>query len=120
VPARDSLQRATAYLAFHFDRDIALSWLAENVAFTSAGNLSRLFRRAHGFSFQAYLQRLRLRKAAELLEHSRLPVRRIARCVGYDDPSRFAEHFRRAAGLTPLRYRKDACRRETIPNAPAP
>ncbi|MFZ2655027.1 MAG: helix-turn-helix domain-containing protein [Victivallales bacterium] len=105
-PRKEPLLSATAYVAFHFDKHVTLNWLSKNVAFTSAGNLSRLFRNTHGVSFKGYLQQIRMRKAADMLEHSRLPVRIIASRTGYDDPSRFSEHFQRFTGITPLCYRK--------------
>ena len=104
----DPLQRATAHLAFRMHCPLRLTEVAKTVAFTSAGNLSRLFRQHHGVSFQAYLQKIRLEKAAELLRSTRLPVARIARRVGYRDVSRFGQHFRRLFSLPPGLYRQGA------------
>ncbi len=59
------------------------------------GHLSRLFRERYGVSFSKYLRELRMRKAAKLLSDTMLPIRRVAAIVGYQDPSRFAQHFRR-------------------------
>ena len=78
----------------------------QQVAFTSPGNLSRLFRQHHGVSFQGYLQKVRLEKAAELLRSTRLPVARIARRVGYRDVSRFGQHFKRRFRAAPTAYRQ--------------
>ncbi len=79
---------------------------AEKMAFTSAGNLSRLFRQHYGVSFQANLERLGLENAAELLKTTQLPVSRVARRVGYKDVSRFGQHFQRHHGRTPGEWRK--------------
>lgn len=100
-----ALQRATAHLAFRLHCPLKLSEVASKVAFTSAGNLSRLFRQHHGLGFQAYLQRLRMEKAAELLRTTRISVARVARRVGYRDVSRFGQHFRRHHGQTPRSWR---------------
>lgn len=102
----DPLQRATAHLAFRMHCPLRLSEVAQKVAFTSAGNLSRLFRRHHGLGFQAYLQKIRLEKAAELLRTTRLPVARIARRVGCRDASRFGQHFKRCFGAPPAQWRR--------------
>jgi transcriptional regulator GlxA family with amidase domain len=75
------------------------------MALTSPGNLSRLFRKNYGLSFQSYLQRLRLEKAAKLLRSTRLPIVRIAKRVGYRDVSRFGQHFKRLFKATPATYR---------------
>jgi AraC-like DNA-binding protein len=105
-PNSDPLRRATAYIAFHLHTPVKLTEVASKVAFTSAGNLSRLFRQHYGLSFQAYLQKLRLEKAAELLVTTRLPIARIASRVGYHDVSRFGQHFKRHHGQTPSEWRK--------------
>lgn len=102
----DPLKRAVAHLAFQLHSPLKLTEVARKVAFTSAGNLSRLFRQRHGLSFQGYLQKLRLEKAAELLKTTRLPIARIAKRVGYRDVSRFGQHFKRHHGVTPAAFRK--------------
>jgi two-component system response regulator YesN len=85
---------------------LRLSEVARKVAFTSPGNLSRLFRRRYGLSFQGYLQKLRMDKAADLLVATRLPVGSIARRVGYRDFSRFGQYFKRRYHATPRQWRK--------------
>ncbi|MFN0079847.1 MAG: helix-turn-helix domain-containing protein [Prosthecobacter sp.] len=104
----DPLQRATAHLAFSLHRPLKLTEVARKIAFTSPGNLSRLFRQHHGLSFQAYLQKLRLEKAAELLITTRLPIARIAKRVGYRDVSRFGQHFKRQFGKVPTEWRRSS------------
>jgi AraC-like DNA-binding protein len=105
-PEGDPLQRAIAHLAFRMHCPLKLTEVASKIAFTSPGNLSRLFRQQHGISFQAYLQRLRLEKAAELLRTTKLPIGRIAKRVGYRDVSRFGQHFKRHHNYTPSQWRQ--------------
>ena len=102
----DALQLATAHIAFRMHGPLRLTEVARKVAFTSPGNLSRLFRQHHGVGFQGYLQKVRLEKAAELLRSTRLPVARIARRVGYRDVSRFGQHFKRLFRAAPSAYRQ--------------
>ncbi len=104
----DALQRAAAHLAFRMHCPLRLTDVAAKVAFTSPGNLSRLFRLRYGISFQRYLQNLRMEKAAELLAGTRLPVATIARRVSYRDCSRFGQHFRRRFRTMPSQWRKKA------------
>jgi AraC-like DNA-binding protein len=103
---RDPLFRACAYLAFHFGEAIRLPTLATEVAGCSAGQLARLFRDRQGISFSDYLIEIRMHKAADLLQRTRLDVHRVASRVGYRDPSRFSMHFRRRFGLTPSEFRR--------------
>ena len=102
----DPLQRATAYLAFHFHRPTKLSTIAREVAFVTPPHLSRLFRQRYDVSFKGYLQALRLDKAAELLQRTCLSVGHISRRVGYRDASRFSQHFRRRFEMSPREYRR--------------
>ena len=101
----DPLARACAYLEFHLQQPVTLEFLATHVARTSPGHLARLFRERRGTSFVRWLRELRMHKAVRLLTSTAEPVVRVARLVGYADPSRFAEHFRRRYGLTPRAYR---------------
>jgi len=111
----DPVQRATAHIAFSLHMPLKLTDVARRIAFTSPGNLSRLFRQHHGVSFQTYLQKLRLEKAAELLVATRLPIARIAKRVGYRDISRFGQHFKRHHGQTPSEWRnKPSQNRSTL------
>jgi AraC-like DNA-binding protein len=100
------LERATAAIAFRLGTPISLREIAENVAFVSAGHLSRLFRENYGISFQKYVQNQRLDKASWLLLETSLSVAEIARRVGYNDVSRFGQHFKRRLGMPPMKYRK--------------
>ncbi len=102
----EPLQRASAYLSLHLNRNLQLETVSKEVAFVSAGHLSRLFKQRYGLSFQGYLQKIRLEKAAELLSDTKLPITRLAKRVGYKDVSRFSEHFKRNFGSTPMQFRK--------------
>lgn len=112
----DPLQRATSHLAFRMHCPLRLGEIAEKVAFTSPGNLSRLFRLRYGMSFRSYLQKLRLEKAAELLATTRLPIGTIARRVGYRDFPRFSQHFKRLHGAEPRRWRRTQLARAAGPD----
>lgn len=101
----DPLARACTYLDFHLHEPVRLRFLAQYVAKTSPGHLARLFRQRHRSSFTGYLRELRMQKGADLLRRTHLPIQRIAARVGYEDPSRFATHFRRRFGLAPREFR---------------
>jgi len=101
----DPVARACTYLDFHLHEPLRLSFLAQHVAKISPGHLARLFRRRHGVSYTDYLRELRMQKAADLLGGTKSAIGRIAARVGYEDPSRFATHFRRRFGLTPRDFR---------------
>jgi len=53
-----------------------------------------------------YLQELRMQEASRMLVETRLPVKQIARDVGYDDEFHFSRRFRSHAGMAPSDYRR--------------
>jgi AraC family transcriptional regulator len=74
----------------------------------SAFHFLRLFRDVLGVTPHQYLLRSRLRHAARLLAEPALPVTEVALEVGFADLSNFVRTFRRAAGLSPRRFREVA------------
>ena len=66
--------------------------------------LARQFRRFFGTSVVAYLQRARVRQAAELLASSSLPLSAVALEAGFADQSHLSRSFRAGTGLTPGSY----------------
>lgn len=70
---------------------------------SSVRNLSRLFRRETGMTFEQWRIQARMRVAVGLLS-SGTPVGTVSRTVGYQTPSAFVQAFRRIMGHTPGRY----------------
>lgn len=79
---------------------------AANVAHMEATYFSKAFKAATGEGFQEYLTKVRLQKAEQLLEHSDLPVSRVAEACGFSAANYFSDVFRRWKGLSPSQYRK--------------
>jgi AraC-like DNA-binding protein len=66
----------------------------------------RLFSSVLGVTPHQYLVRSRLRHAARLLADEERPVTDVAYDVGFGDLSNFVRTFHRAAGVSPLKFRK--------------
>lgn len=104
-PATRQLRRAifddaVEILATEYSRPIRIEEIARRVA-TSPRQLQRVFDEVGGLGFRAYLRRIRLSHAAELLAETDLTVKQVARRVGYSDVSQFSKAFRRAYGVSP-------------------
>ncbi len=85
-------------------RELDLDEVALRVA-TSRRQLQRAFAESGTTSFRTYLGEVRMRRAKELLADGSLPVRDVARRVGYRQPAQFAKAFRRRFGAPPSRFR---------------
>lgn len=68
----------------------------------------RVFTRVVGVTPHQYLVRARLRRAARLLVEGESPVTDVAYESGFSDLSNFMRSFRRAAGVTPRAFRRQA------------
>jgi transcriptional regulator GlxA family with amidase domain len=92
-------------LESHFAEPLSLAAMAAWVH-VSPRTLQRRFRAATGEAPLRYLQKLRLGKAQERLENTRLSLDEIVSGVGYGDLASFRKLFRRQYGLSPSRYRQ--------------
>ena len=72
----------------------------------SADKLERVFQSEVGIAPTSYYRRLRLRRAADLLAHSRLSVREVALACGFSNMSSFARAFRDFKGQPPSAMRR--------------
>jgi transcriptional regulator GlxA family with amidase domain len=98
------LQDAIAVMEAEYPSDLRLGDVAQRIA-TSPRQLQRCFSESREDTFRDCLTRIRLRRAAEMLAETRMPVARIAREVGYRQPAQFARTFARHWGEPPTRYR---------------
>ncbi|MDL2232562.1 helix-turn-helix domain-containing protein [Ruminococcaceae bacterium OttesenSCG-928-L11] len=92
------------YIEAHLREDLSRKLLAEKV-FLSEVYLSKLFAQATGMSIPAYIASRRISKAKDFLEHSSMPVSKIAMEVGYSNFSYFSKSFRDIVGCSPNEYR---------------
>jgi AraC family transcriptional regulator of adaptative response / methylphosphotriester-DNA alkyltransferase methyltransferase len=81
--------------------------VARRVA-TSRRQLQRVFAEVGGLGYRAYLTRIRLSHAADLLSHTDLTVKQVAVRVGYGEVSQFSKAFRRAYGISPSKASRSA------------
>lgn len=86
------------------NQQLGLASLAEKYRI-SESYLSRLFKEVTGRNFHAYLNRLRMNKACELLEKTGLSVDEISVRAGYASTRVFRRAFKRDTGVAPSDYR---------------
>jgi transcriptional regulator GlxA family with amidase domain len=103
---RALFQEAAAIIEREFDSELELDDVARRVA-TSRRQLQRAFAESGSTSFRTYLGEVRMRRARQLLAEGSLPVRDVARRVGYRQPAQFAKAFRRRFGAPPSSFRPD-------------
>ncbi len=104
LSGRARVQPALDYMQAHLAEPIQRDVLAACVHL-SESRFHDVFRQATGTSAIAYLRRLRIRKAQELLLSSELSVADVGRRCGYPNQFHFSREFKNTSGQSPHRYR---------------
>jgi len=89
----------------HFAEKITVAKLARMLCM-SEDHFGHLFREAVGRSPLQFINDIRLRKAANLLETEEFSVTEVAAAVGFSDYNHFGRLFRKRYGCTPNQVRR--------------
>lgn len=92
------------YINTHLDEDLELAKLADISNF-SPYHFHRIMRAFLNEPLKAYIVRLRLEKAALLIQSTDLSMTDITYKVGYDVPSSFTRAFKKHFGVSPSDYK---------------
>lgn len=95
---------ATEIVEREYAAELSLDDIARRVA-SSRRQLQRAYSEIGDTTFREHLTRVRMDRAAELLERPGMTVREVARRVGYRQPAQFAKAFRRHLGVAPSDFR---------------
>ena len=74
----------------------------------SRAAFAKRFKELVGQPMFGYLTMLRIQRAKELLQETKLPLYEVASRVGYESDLAFTKTFKKHTGTTPVRYRKQA------------
>lgn len=99
------LQPAFDYIYRNKSENISLKHMAE-LCHISPSYFSRLFAKETGETFSAYLARLKITWAKQLLEVTDMPVSQISDELGFNEPGYFIKTFKKFEEITPALYRK--------------
>src|SRR5690606_27414530 len=97
----EAILRVQDWMEAHFTEPCGIDELATRFGF-GVRNFKRRFKEATGHAPLAYLQALRLEKAKELLESTRLNFEVITSRVGYEDSNSFRRLFCQRVGVSPV------------------
>lgn len=103
-----ALSRSVATILRQFEAEpekhYSLEMLCQS-AHVSKYFFCRAFKSVTGETVVSYINRLRIRRAQELLLETDLPVQEIQYTCGYESSAQFFQLFRRHTGYTPKQYR---------------
>ena len=105
MPARE-MRRLIEHVDAHLHEEIGLEDLAATSGW-SVRHFTRVFRQSTRETPHRWLMARRVERAKHLLGNRNLSLAEIALTCGFADQSHFTTCFRKLAGATPLRWRKD-------------
>ena len=97
-------EQAEKYIKEHIFQKITRTDVADHVHL-NPDYFSRLFRKETGLSFKDYVLREKMRRAAEMLAHTKFSIGIIASKIGFDNFSHFSQTFRNYYNMSPQDYR---------------
>ena len=107
LPGLHLAAQAAQILQAGFCEPLCLTGVAQQLK-VSPQYLSQVFKKNMGVGFSAYLNRLRLRQAARLLQQKNATVTGVCYDCGFQNLSYFLRAFKKHYGVTPGRYRSSA------------
>jgi AraC family transcriptional regulator len=110
------IDQALIYIDRNISGNLELASVAQAAGFSSY-HFHRIFSAMVGENLQDYITRLRLEKAANLLEKSRMiSITEIAYTCGFSSSSAFSRTFKKYFGITASRYVTEPVRPPDRPN----
>lgn len=103
--ARELVNLGQRFIQEQFKNNLSVQEVA-NYVFLSPSHFTRAFREVHGFGPMAYITKLRVEYACELLSRGDFKVAAVAKRAGFSSQQRFNIAFRKQIGMTPREYRQ--------------
>lgn len=108
-PAGETRQKSIAraareYVEQHYAEPLSLTDVSDHLNF-SPGYLGAIFKAEYGIPIKAYLRRVRIARAKELMRDPTLNLTEVALRVGFEDISYFSQSFLEETGVRPSEYR---------------
>ncbi|MGN1203732.1 MAG: response regulator [Lachnospiraceae bacterium] len=100
-----TIENILAYIRKNYRENLRLDAIANAFGYNTS-YLGQVFNAKTGYSFNTYLEKVRIEKACELLENPELKVYDIAEMVGYKNVDYFHLKFKKQMNQSPLEYRR--------------
>jgi two-component system, response regulator YesN len=99
------IRKVISYLNSNYSMDINLKTVASDFDL-NAFYLGHLFKKEIGEPFTNYLNKLRIKRAIELIKDGRLKNNELAKKVGYINTNYFFTVFKKITGMSPTEYKE--------------
>ncbi|MFE1630701.1 helix-turn-helix domain-containing protein [Brevibacillus reuszeri] len=101
----EAVSTVMKYIDAHYNQQLRLNQLAELVH-SSSRQLQRWFKQQKQIGPMEYVIKIRMKHAAQLLQHTAATIHEIAESIGYRNAFYFSRAFKKYYGFSPLYYRQ--------------
>lgn len=101
----NDINRIEQYMKKNIQEHMTISQLSDKHNMSST-RLKECFKHVYGTGPYTHLRKLRMEKAAELLQNKNLNILEVANMLGYTNQSKFTSAFKNHYGITPAKYRQ--------------
>lgn len=110
-PQREYIKRAVELMRANYKKNLTIEYVAACLSL-SRSYFSHLFTDEIGLNPCTYLNNLRLERSLEFLNNQDVPIKSIAKEVGFDNPLYFSQVFKKKYGLCPSEFRKQCLQKQ--------
>jgi YesN/AraC family two-component response regulator len=103
------ISEITKYIRENYAEDITLAGLSRKFGISESA-LSRKFKQEVGIGLWEFITQVRIFNAETVLMQKDISITEAARLCGFSDSNYFATVFKKAKGITPLKYKKSNVR----------
>lgn len=100
-----TVNQVTSYIRAHYKEVHSLDELAQ-AFYLNKSYLSRIFKKATGYTVTEYINIYRIQESQKLLEDTDMSIADVAQAVGYENMTYYNRVFKKYVETSPLQYRK--------------
>lgn len=104
MDAKKIVVRAKQYIDRNYFEDISLNSISSKY-FLNTTYFCEVFKKETGYTFNDYLNYVRIQKSKEFLTNTALKLKEIAEIVGFEEQSYFSMVFKKYTGISPKDYK---------------
>jgi YesN/AraC family two-component response regulator len=101
----DAIYKSIEYIKRNYMKKVTLDEVAKNSSL-SPTYFSRIFKKEMNYSFNNYLNRVRIEMSKKLLLDETIPLVDVSIIVGFEDQSYYSKVFKKITNISPGKYRE--------------
>lgn len=107
LKANDSLKSAVTFIESNLDSELSIKMISKHTNISKTALYDK-FDKSYGCTINDFITKKRIEKAKSLLKNTDYSIEDVAGKTGFSSASYFSKCFKKAVGISPLKYKKSA------------